>query len=181
MVTSTSTPDKLKRQDVNAPCAVQPDGYGPKTTPDTAAAFLANKDYKVSSLPAQILPMQLTSNQAIADLAPTPPGYSLSFQNLQGSTSEAGYMGLYTLQSYDTYKCQEYCDSVQYCTAINIYIERDPSENPATGCVNPSSITNFKCTLWGNPVTKDSATNTGQWRDQFQVVITGSNGKAFDL
>ena len=34
--------------DVNAPCAPQPDGYGPVTNhPDTAAAFLANHVYSV--------------------------------------------------------------------------------------------------------------------------------------
>ena len=85
-------------------------------------------------------------------------------------------MGLYTLQTYDTVKCQQLCDATAYCSGINIYLERDPSVNPATGCDNPASITNFKCTLFGAPVTSDSATNVGQWRDNFHVVITGSNG-----
>ena len=43
-------------------------------------------------------------------------------------------------------------------------------------CPNPPSTTNFKCTLWGAPVVQEQATNQGQWRDSFQVVITGSNG-----
>ena len=86
------------------------------------------------------------------------------------------YLGLYTLETYDTIKCQQYCDAATACYGINIYIERDPSVAPADGCDNPSSITNFKCTLWGSAVTADAATNTGQYRDNFQVVIAGSNG-----
>lgn len=47
------TPTTIERSldernvDVNAPCAVQPDGYGPKTSPDTVADFMANPIYKV--------------------------------------------------------------------------------------------------------------------------------------
>jgi len=43
-------------------------------------------------------------------------------------------------------------------------------------CPNPPSTTNFKCTLWGAPVVQAQANNKGQWRDSFQIVITGSNG-----
>ncbi|KAL9059516.1 MAG: hypothetical protein Q9206_001453 [Seirophora lacunosa] len=88
-------------------CAAQPTGSGPVSTPDTAAAFLADGGLQ----------------------------------------------------------------------AFNMYIERDPSLNPnAEDCPNPPSTTNFKCTLWGAPVVAEQATNKGQWRDSFQVVITGSNG-----
>ena len=38
------------------------------------------------------------------------------------------------------------------------------------------STTNIKCVFWGGEVTSDSLSNTGQYRDQFQVVIAGSNG-----
>ena len=48
--------------------------------------------------------------------------------------------------------------------------------NSLKSCPNPPSTTNFKCTLWGAPVSQAEATNQGQWRDSFQVVITGSNG-----
>lgn len=49
-VTPTTTERSLDERniDVSAPCAVQPDGYGPKTTPDTVADFLANPVYSVS-------------------------------------------------------------------------------------------------------------------------------------
>lgn len=33
-----------------------------------------------------------------------------------------------------------------------------------------------KCVFWSGPVTSDNANNAGQWRNQFQVVIAGSNG-----
>ncbi|KAL9115553.1 MAG: hypothetical protein Q9187_007292, partial [Circinaria calcarea] len=67
---------------------------------------------------------------------------------MDASTQQAGYMGLYTLSSYDTIKCQQYCDTAPSCYAFNMYMERDPSVDPADDCPNPPSITNFKCTLY---------------------------------
>ena len=52
----------------------------------------------------------------------------------------------------------------------------DPYQDPAAGCTNPPSTTVIKCVFWGGPVSKDNAKNGGQWRNQFQVVIAGSNG-----
>ena len=86
-------------------------------------------------------------------------------------------MGLYTLQSYDTLTCASKCDQASGCEAFNLYIERDPSLDPnAQNCPNPPSTTNYKCTIWGVAVTAGEATNYGQWRDSFHVVIAGSNG-----
>ncbi|KAA6416331.1 MAG: hypothetical protein FRX48_01051 [Lasallia pustulata] len=162
-VTPTTTERSLEERgvDVSAPCAVQPDGYGPKTTPDTVADFMANPLY-----------------DQIASAAPVPQGYNLVFASLNGSCNANTYLGLTTLQSYDTIKCQQLCDTAPLCTAFNIYMERDPSVNPnaTMGCPNPPSIVNYKCTLWGAGVTVQSASNTGQWRTQFQVAIRGSNG-----
>ncbi|KAI7268903.1 hypothetical protein KC345_g7600 [Hortaea werneckii] len=73
-------------------------------------------------------------------------------------------------------QCANKCNAVTGCVAINIYFERDPTVEPAAGCPNPTSTTNIKCVFWGGPVTKDNALNTGQYRNQFQVVIAGSNG-----
>lgn len=115
--------------------------------------------------------------KATATNAPTPDGYSAAFQNKDGSLSASNYMGLYTLTSYDTLGCASLCDQANDCEAFNMYIERDPSVDPnATDCPNPPSTINYKCTLWGAPVVEEEATNKGQWRDSFQVVITGSNG-----
>ena len=87
-------------------------------------------------------------------------------------------MGLYTLTSFDTLECASKCDQAGGCEAFNVYSERDPSVDPnKDNCPNPPSTTNYKCTLWGAPVAVEEATNEGQYRDDFQVVITGSNGK----
>ncbi|MCJ1229635.1 hypothetical protein MMC12_006304 [Toensbergia leucococca] len=141
-------------------CAKQPAGSGIIPSPDTASAFSADTDL-----------------QAIAQNAYTPDGYTQVFVNLAGSLSASMYMGLYTLPSFDTLSCASLCDQAQGCSAFNMYIERDPSLDPnAASCPNPPSTTNYKCTLWGAPVCAQEATNLGQWRDSFQVVITGSNG-----
>jgi len=55
---------------------------------------------------------------------------------------------------------------------------RDPILNPAPGCTNPTATTNIGCTLYGAPPTSANLTNVGQFRQQFQVVIAGSNGYA---
>ena len=86
-------------------------------------------------------------------------------------------MGLYTLTSFDTLSCASRCDQASGCQAFNVYVERDPSVDPnAQNCPNPPSTINYKCTLWGAPVAAGEATNYGQWRDSFQVLIAGSNG-----
>lgn len=114
--------------------------------------------------------------QEMANSAPTPQGYTLSFSNKQASVSLNSYLGLYTLKSYDTIKCQQLCDAANLCSGFNIYYERNPTLAPAEACPKPSSLTNIKCTLWGSPITPESAKNKGQYRRDFQVVIAGSNG-----
>ncbi|KAI4147086.1 MAG: hypothetical protein L6R39_003244 [Caloplaca ligustica] len=147
----------LTKRDGN--CAPQPAGSGPVPTPDTADAFTSSS----------VL-------QTIAQNAPTPDGYSLVFQNKDGSLSASKYMGLHTLTAFDTLQCASLCDQANDCEAFNMYIERDPSVDPnANDCPNPPSLTNYKCTLWGAPVSVEEANNKGQWRDSFHVVITGSN------
>ncbi|KAL8747675.1 MAG: hypothetical protein Q9190_000471 [Brigantiaea leucoxantha] len=140
-------------------CSKQPDGAGPVASPDTSAAFLASSDL-----------------QSQANNAPVPDGYATAFSNLQGSLSASSYMGYAGLNSYDVLSCAQACDQAEGCQAFNIFAERDPSLNPnAQNCPNPPSVTNYKCTLWGVPVSSAEATNKGQWRDSFEVVITASN------
>ncbi|KAI7231232.1 hypothetical protein KC330_g6521 [Hortaea werneckii] len=90
--------------------------------------------------------------------------------------SAYGYMGYTTLQSYNPQQCANKCNAITGCVAINIYFERGPTVEPAAGCPNPASTTNIKCVFWGGPVTKENALSTGQYRNQFQVVIAGSSG-----
>ncbi|KAG9661666.1 hypothetical protein KCV03_g9039, partial [Aureobasidium melanogenum] len=149
-------------------CATQPTGvasYAPTgtgTTNDNPSSFLAN-----------------TAFQAAATNAPIPPGYDNTFTNLQSSNNAYGYMGFTTLNTYDTNLCASKCNAINGCMAFNIYFERDPSVDPGTGasgCSNPASVAMIKCVFWGGPVTSANANNNGQYRNQFQVVIAGSNG-----
>lgn len=48
--------------------------------------------------------------------------------------------------------------------------------DPAASCPNPTPVTLIKCVYWGGPVDLDNAVNYGQYREQFHVVIAGSNG-----
>ncbi|CZT20668.1 uncharacterized protein RCC_06526 [Ramularia collo-cygni] len=150
---------KVKRGD----CAVQPDGTGPAVrNPDTAEAF-QKSPYFAFQANAQPFPYN-------------PFPYVEKFRNLNGSTQQNSYLTYYVLDSYNPRTCAAYCDKVDLCTAFNIYFERDPSVDPGTACPNPPSITNIKCTLWGSSISRETATNTGQYREQFHVVVAGSNG-----
>ncbi|KAK1981272.1 hypothetical protein LZ30DRAFT_593063 [Colletotrichum cereale] len=142
------------------PCSVQPDGNGPHVEPDTVEAFEAYPEFHQAALTAI-----------------TPAGYASTFRDLNASVNANSYLGLHTLTSYDVAKCASLCDGDSLCTGINIYVERDPSINPAgCSCNNPASISNYKCTLWGSGVDKAAATNFGEGRESFHVVIAGSNG-----
>lgn len=43
----------------------------------------------------------------IATTAQVPAGYTLSFSNKQGATECGTYLGLYTMKTFDTIKCQQ--------------------------------------------------------------------------
>lgn len=51
---------------------------------------------------------------------------------------------------------------------------------PGTGCEDPDPLIVVKCTFWGSALDKTTATNDGQWRADFHVVIAGSNGYTSD-
>ncbi|KAG9604895.1 hypothetical protein KCU77_g774, partial [Aureobasidium melanogenum] len=145
-----------------AACASQPVGAGPVPSPDTASAFLAYASFA-----------------SIASAAPTPSGYSRQYVNQMGSSNAYGYLGFTTLKTYDVNLCASKCNAINGCISINIYFERDPTVDPGSGnsgCANPPSTTTIKCVFWGGPLSSSDAVNTGQWRNQFQVVIAGSNG-----
>jgi len=150
------------------PCAPQPNGNGPANL--TVASF-----------------MNYAPFQSMAANAATPSGYARTFNNMNASTSANSYLGLWTLNSYDPSACSAQCDNTTSCTSFNIYIERDPSLNPCKNdssaptvwgywCPDPNAITNYKCTLWGSDIDNTTAVNAGGWREDFNVVITGSNG-----
>lgn len=142
------------------PCAAQPNAYGPDTSPDTSDAFKANPVY-----------------HDLANNAKTPNGYDSSFSDYIGSMGGAGYIAYKTLESYDPALCSAYCDQTATCTGFNIFIERDPKWNPDKCSCSSPSIAQIKCSIWGQQVKKDSATNFGNnGNNGFEVVITASNG-----
>ncbi|KAI9656445.1 MAG: hypothetical protein M1829_000404 [Trizodia sp. TS-e1964] len=156
---------KIRRR--GGDCSVQPAGAGPgpssSTYADTPQDWLAYPYFA-----------------SLANNAAVPSGYSLVFKNSQASLQQAGYMGLHTLSAYDPALCASYCDSAAGCQSFDLYIERDPTVDPGVGCENPTSLTNYKCTLYGAPISAAAATNGGEYRgddpNKFHVVITGSNG-----
>ncbi len=101
----------------------------------------------------------------------------MSYSDLNAATQGPSYLGYYTLDSYDPVACQQYCDDIEVCYAFNIYFERDPSEDSGPSCPNPPSTINIKCALFGAFLDGTTATDEGQLRDQFQVVVRGSNGQ----
>ncbi|KAK6006827.1 hypothetical protein QM012_005835 [Aureobasidium pullulans] len=134
----------------------------PTYSPDTPAAFASNPDFA-----------------SIASSAPVPTGYTNTFTNANASNSAYGYLGFTTLSTFDSTKCAAKCNAIYGCLSFNLYFERDPSVDPgfgASGCENPPSVTYIKCVFWGGPVSRSNANNYGQYRNQFQVLIAGSNG-----
>ncbi|KAG4427485.1 hypothetical protein IFR05_017030, partial [Cadophora sp. M221] len=95
----------------------------------------------------------------------------------KAATEGARYMGSTLLTTYAPTQCASFCSQTTGCAASNIYFERDPSLDPnAVGCPNRTAVTNIKCILWGGAVSNATATNNGQFRNKFQVVVAGSNG-----
>lgn len=157
-----------------------PIGYGRLAIPDTVAAFSTN-----------------TAFSAIASAAAAPPGYNIAWMNGNASNQADGYMGYIAIASYNTTRCAEHCAKTSGCNSFNICaylllhfshytpllttqptdLERNPSIDPTTGmnCSDPPSTTTIKCAIWSTPLDPTSATNTGQWRANFQVVIAASN------
>ncbi|XPS69531.1 hypothetical protein M3J09_001799 [Ascochyta lentis] len=85
-------------------------------------------------------------------------------------------MGYTILSTYNVSECANICTRTLGCQAFNIYFERGPSQVPGTVCPDPLALVNAFCALWGGPVSTDNALNEGQYREQFHVVITASNG-----
>ncbi|THW31870.1 hypothetical protein D6D17_07261 [Aureobasidium pullulans] len=142
------------------PCygqAYQPQGYGPAVSPDTADAFTSSDTLSWA-----------------AKSASTPGGYYQVFQDYKASVSTSGYRGYKTYQSYDVAKAANDCRAIKGCKSFNIFFERDPLQDPSATCT-PGSTNVIKASFWSVPLSKPVATNKGQYRNKFQVVIAGSN------
>ncbi|TGO20685.1 hypothetical protein BPAE_0274g00050 [Botrytis paeoniae] len=156
-ISDAANAPKVKR----TACQAQPAGAtgAPAYASDSPSDFLANPVFSDA-----------------ASAASTPAGYTQSFQNLKASNKAYGYMGFTTLENYDSELCASKCSAINGCMAFNLYFERDPSVEPGASCEDPPSVTMIKCVFWGGPVSTENAVNSGQYRDNFQVVIAGSNG-----
>ncbi|CAD0101055.1 unnamed protein product [Aureobasidium mustum] len=124
-----------------------------------------------TAIAASKTPVPVSSEAAAANKRSyhVPSGYTPAFVNLQGSTQANGYLTYKTLSEYDPQQCTSACDSISSCQFANIYWERDPDSNN-----NPVDV--VKCALYSMPQTNCTATNKGQWRGSFHVLVTGSNG-----
>lgn len=115
----------------------------------------------------------------VSHQAKIPRGYNLTIEGVDGSIDMGlGYLGVQYLKAYDTAQCAALCNDRPTCGSFNLYFERLPLQDPSVqgGCPNPPSTTHIKCVLWRGDLTKDSASNTGERRADFEVVIAGSNG-----
>ncbi|PNS19017.1 hypothetical protein CAC42_6112 [Sphaceloma murrayae] len=147
-----------KRQAACAPQA--PGATGVPVLPfDNPSFFVSNPTFTVPSLRAT-----------------TPANYTLTFSGLNAASQPYGYLGYTLFQTYDVAACAALCTASPLCLSFNIYFQRSPSVVPGPTCLNPPSVTRIKCALWGGPAPPSSATNAGQWRADFQLVIAGSNG-----
>lgn len=147
-------------QDVNSPCATQPAGqYKYVPTDSSAPGFLADK---------------VLYSAALAETAPS--GYDWSFAGFYASVNQAGYMGYTDLTGYNASQCSAVCDQWTGCKGFVVYFERNPTLYPAVGCSDPSMQTMVRCALYSQAVDSKYASNIGQWRSDFAVVISGSNG-----
>ena len=125
-------------------------------------------------------PTQFLTDTGLAGLASAqwypPAGYSTSFTSQLAGLFAPNYLGYQQLSSYDTAACAAYCNARSDCKAFNIYIQRTPTFIPDDSCPNPSAAAQITCALYGSPLSASQATNIGQYRKDFMVVIQGSNG-----
>lgn len=120
------------------------------------------------------------SDPTIAHVAnyanPTPTGYFQNFKNLPAANSAMNYLGYSIFTTgYDVDSCASQCTSKPGCLAFNIYFERDPTLEPGADCPNPPAFANIKCSFWGTGLDASTASNAGEYRADFHVVIAGSN------
>jgi hypothetical protein len=108
--------------------------------------------------------------------ASTPALYTNTFTNLKAAVTAHGYLGYNLLPSYNTTQCAAKCNKIKGCQGFNLYFERSPSVVPGPNCRDPPGTPNIWCVFWGGPVFPEVATNKGQYRASYHVVISGSNG-----
>ncbi|KAH7113902.1 hypothetical protein B0J11DRAFT_497392 [Dendryphion nanum] len=150
--------DAIKRGDSN--CPALPLGSGPAPNPDTVDSFLSNAFFIETSKTAK-----------------DPPGFANTYTNLNAANeNKATYLGYSLLDSYSPSACASFCKTKLGCTSFSIFFERAPSVNLGPLCPDPPSTTLIKCSLYSAAIHPQDATNKGQFRSKFQLVIAGNNG-----
>ena len=112
-------------------------GLGDCSTYQEGAAPLPDKDNWESF-------MAMGEYSDYAKNAETPSNYSKAFENLNATVNHASYIGVHTIYAYEPNVCANWCNLSPYCKAFNIYVSRDPSQDPGPGCANPPATANFK-------------------------------------
>ncbi|GAB7366826.1 hypothetical protein MBLNU230_g0998t1 [Neophaeotheca triangularis] len=146
-----------------APCDPQPPGApgAPVPSPNTAAGFRNSAEL-----------------EDLANNAPVPEGYEVAYSNLDASSNEpSGYLTFQAVNVYDPSVCAARCDSISGCQSFNIYFQRSPSIEPGFDeCSDPGAVVYIHCGFWSSDISVANAVNTGQFRADFEVLISGSNG-----
>ncbi|RYN64945.1 hypothetical protein AA0117_g12311 [Alternaria alternata] len=154
------------RSPVRSFCDSLPLGHGTPILPDTPEAFQAYAPFAGAALSAT-----------------TPAGYIQSYANLLTTYDTASQFVHYiSMDEYNVEQCAHACNSDDNCNAFTIFFERQPVVSPAPElCPNPPSTTIIKCDLWSSTILPDIAINHGQLREQFHVVMAGSNAYVKDI
>lgn len=139
------------------PCEPAPLAYGGLS--GTASEFAVSQPYPNLALRAEIQ-----------------YEYEEVFRNSNAASTEPSFVGQAYLKTYETSECAAICDQTPDCRAFNLYFERAPMLNPAPACPDPEGMVSIKCSLFSSALDPHMATNAGQYREEFSVLIAGSNG-----
>lgn len=143
-----------------ASCQTQNILYNYVPSPNNATGFIADNSLATAAVNA---------------LAPL--GYTRAFNGAVGSLYAANYLGYYQLSTYNVSQCASICSAQAGCSSYNIYYERDPVLNPGPLCLNPTAAVSVRCVLYGSTISGAAqAQNLGEWRQNFMIVVSGSNG-----
>ncbi|KAF4554686.1 Hypothetical protein D9617_4g004410 [Elsinoe fawcettii] len=171
-ITIAPTPSKAtkaRRQNVNNACAQQPILY--TYTPSVPAAAATDV---IAPIGAFLRDTNLTT---AASSVATIDGFTTIFSGLLGVAQKPLYYMFYTdMSSYNATACGEICKNTDGCRSFNMYFERSPSLAPGSSCPNPTAYTAVRCAYYSTFIKATDVVNSGQWRRDFGVVITGANG-----
>lgn len=109
-LSSLAAASLIRDEAINYKCRTNPNGTAPISNPYSADAFLADPEYSY-----------------LANNASAPDGFTKSFADMNASVQDPSYLGVHTLQSYDTEACKTHCEQEKDCLSFNVYVVRTPS------------------------------------------------------